>query len=116
MKITTDLVKNLIKQANKQFETDFKLVGSWSKPNKKRTHPPRDIDVFTEKSKSVDEAGLWIARKTGLVVDVWCDRFNFAYHIFPYCPTWVISMTTIRYNHKSIFDAINWIQSEEYMN
>jgi len=64
-------VEKIINEANQKFGSDFKLVGSWSKPENERKHPPNDIDLFTEKEINVDKSGWWIARQTDMCVDIW---------------------------------------------
>jgi len=66
-------IEKLIAIANNKFGSDFKLIGSW----KIEGYSNHDIDVFTEKEKHVDESGLWLAKQTGMIIDVYypaCGR------------------------------------------
>lgn len=74
--LTKDKINELISKANKKFGSDFKLIGSW----KTKGYSNHDIDVFTEKEKNVDETGLWLAKQTGLTIDVFYPGSGLLYN------------------------------------
>jgi hypothetical protein len=67
-------ILNAIKDANQKFKADLELVGSWAEQGFSK----HDIDVVTNRGgKEAIDAAKYIAKKTGLLVDVFLSWVYF---------------------------------------
>jgi hypothetical protein len=93
-------VEEIVKEANQKFGADLELIGSW----KTRGYSYHDIDVVTRRGgKPAIDAAIYIAKKTGMVVDV------FLAWVHPACldkNVWVFPDGRWGYGHDFIMDKV----------